>query len=221
MLQLNENLKNIFEEEKPYLKTDFFLKNKENYRIVDKVGLISYKGNKYSAPFKFQRKEVLIQENSDYLYIREKGTGKEIASHKISLQKGQQVINSNHYRDIRKNIDELTIETLSVLKGINNSELIISKIKNDNPKIARDQLYGLQKITRKYPIFYWDKVSSDLLLFPKLRVSMIEKIFKNFEKKKEAENILKSSTDQLPNEANSSTLSRNLDYYMGGIKNVR
>jgi len=73
----------LFEEEKKLLKS-FEYKFYEE-RKVDKVGLISWKGNKYSVPYQYQQKKVLISLSDNMLEIRNPETKEIITTHKIGL----------------------------------------------------------------------------------------------------------------------------------------
>ena len=101
---------------------EMFIKEKDNlsspkyvaiidkdYRQVDKIGLISVKGNKYSVPFQYQRKKVAVQQNKKTIEIFDLETGKLAASHTVPDTKGNIIKNNNHYRDYRESTDKISL----------------------------------------------------------------------------------------------------------------
>lgn len=211
----------MFLEEKPLLNTSFYVKNSANKRIVDKTGLLSFKGNKYSVPSSHQRLEVQIEELETTLFIRDQKTGNEIGKHPISSGKGNIIINNNHYRDFRKNLTEITSEVLSLLSEVSRSEQLIAKIQADNPKIIRDQLKGLIKLALKFSVDYWNEIIPKLLVLPQVRTSLVEKMLISVKQTHQVQEIEKSASLNSVQHPKPSTLDRSLEIYMTGVKNVR
>ena len=210
----------MFNEEKPFLRTDYHFKNDENFRNVDKVGLISYKGNKYTVPHEFQRKSVVVVKNSEKLEIYNAENKQKIASHSICLSKNAVITNTNHYRNIRKNIEELTQETLDSMRSINFGTDLIFKLKKDNPKIVRDQLYGIQKLLTKFTSSIWNEILPNLLELPILRCSIIEENLLVKKRKNEVESCLKKTSKNTASKTEKSTLCRSLTEYNKKVKNA-
>ena len=204
----------MFEEEKPYLKTNFYLKDENVYRRVDKTGLISFEGNKYSVPFSYQGKQVLVMIEDRRVIVRSVEEGKELATHQICSQKNQIMINNNHYRDIKKSIETVKNETLESLKDISSAEILLSKILEDNPKYIRDQLVGIQKLSGKFPMNLWKECLPKMLELDVLKTSIVEKMLIATKKKKDF--ILEDSSF-MPTE---STLDRSPEIYMKSVKNA-
>ncbi len=74
---------------------------KEEFRKVTKDSLISYKGNKYSVPHYFASKEVWLKVLYGTTIQIFSSKNKLIASHNISLSKGEVFINKEHYKGYR------------------------------------------------------------------------------------------------------------------------
>ncbi len=180
----------LFSEEQKVLK-HYTVQNLPEKRKVDKTGLLSYKSNKYSVPYQYQQKVVLISVLSDDLLIMDIKTNAEICRHKISIIKGAQILNTNHYRSYEDTLSEIKSKCLIELKHIHNSELLIEKIMADNPKIQRDQLRGLLSIYKKNEEQNWSEIIALSLQLQIVRASVIEKIIINSKEKKEMEEISK------------------------------
>jgi transposase len=77
------------------LKREYII-DKINLRRVQKDCLISYGGNQYSVPSEYVGKDVAVigLDNMFAAYYE----GKQIALHRISHQKREMVVNTNHYR---------------------------------------------------------------------------------------------------------------------------
>ncbi len=138
----------LFEDERPLLSQRYAVVDRST-RQVDKTGLLSFAGTKYSAPFAYQRKEVAVASSDGVLIPRDPDTGKEIARHDIPDHRGGIVKNTNHYRDFRKSVSDLTVAAQAGLQQLPDSAALIARIKTDNPKIVRDQLRGLTTLYYK------------------------------------------------------------------------
>ena len=116
----------MFREEKKYLfKASFMDVAQTSIRVVDKTGLISFKGNKYSVPFAYQRRQVSLKAEDFTLKIYDLKNHEEIASHTIPSTKGDILVNRNHYRDLKKTIDRLLEQTERAFYDVCFSEFII------------------------------------------------------------------------------------------------
>ncbi len=110
-------------------------------RKVDKTGLISWSGNKYSVPMQYQRGEVYVRESAGELLIHDIA-GERVTTWKPGTGKGEVFKNRNHYRDPAEQIGELEAEVLAILGKDNGAEICL-RIKRAGPKIYKDQLRGL------------------------------------------------------------------------------
>jgi len=210
----------MFLEEKRCLNTNYYLKDEANKRIVDKTGLLSYKGCKYSAPSSHQRMEVLIEESGKVLIIRDIESGKELTKHQLSDKKGDTIINMNHYRDYGKTISNLTEEILSILSEVKQADKLLDKVKHDNPRIIRDQLRGIKTLAKKFSFANWNEVVPNLLNFAQIRTSLIEKMLIASRQTEKVREIRKDDSRNLSQQPQSSTLDRSLTFYMRGVKNA-
>lgn len=76
---------------------------KEEFRKVTTDCLISYKGNKYSVPHYFTSKEVWIRVLYGTTLQIYSSKNKLIATHSLSLAKGEVIINKEHFQGYRTN----------------------------------------------------------------------------------------------------------------------
>lgn len=209
----------MFKAEKSLLNTRHYTQNNANRRQVDKTGLVSFKGSKYSVPVSHQRLEVAVEEVAKKLVIRDIKSGKELATHPISFVKGKNSINHNHYKGYRKSIEEITEDAMSLLLEVEESEKLIAKIKSDNPTMVfRAQLQAIKKLAKKFPSQYWNKVVPKLLSLSKIRATLLERMLLAEEKKHKLLEInAQLSLVQTPE---SSTIDRSMSVYMKGVKNA-
>jgi len=159
---------------KEYLQPPLANKNiRGETRMVDKTSLISWKSNKYSVPLPYQSGSVLVKSRENSLLIYEIASGSQIAIHDISMEKGQIVKNSNHYRDYQKKITDYESEIYTIL-GEETGQSICRIIRQTEPKIYKDQLVGLKAIlSRQKDQVELVKVISGLTDRPRLKVSFI------------------------------------------------
>ena len=75
-----------------------YIIDKINLRRVQKDCLISFAGNQYSVPAEYVGKDVAVVALDNLLAVYHEG--KQIASHRISYQKKDMVVNPEHYRKI-------------------------------------------------------------------------------------------------------------------------
>lgn len=118
-------------------------------RKVDKTSLISYKANKYSVPQQWQSSTVMIDDCNGQLIIYRLDDHQEIARHNLSYEKGKIIKNNNHYRD-----NELQLQVyekkISDLIGESQAQSICSLLRQNYPKIYRDQLRATLKLFEQY-----------------------------------------------------------------------
>ena len=166
----------LWEEEKLLLKqlnTDFLARN---IRRADKTGLISFCGNKYSVPLNYQNKMVYVDELDGMLMISDIDTGKFVTDHNISFEKGRIFKNQNHYRDYSITLNELKEKALRQLSEHDNGTVLVEKVITDNPRIARDQLRALIRLSGKYDYTTWNKAMPSMVNMPIIKATLIEDI---------------------------------------------
>lgn len=118
-------------------------------RKVDKTGLISFQSNKYSVPMPYQSSKVWVKEEGDRLGIYDFHSQEEIASHPLSLGKGQVLKNTNHYRDYQQELADHEA-TIGRVLGEQLAQKLCALLKTTLPKIYKDQLVGLMKLLQLY-----------------------------------------------------------------------
>lgn len=130
-------------------------------RQVDKTGLISWESNKYSVPMAYQCSKVGVSTNEGHLCIHDIGSGEKIAEHLISLEKGQIIKNRHHYRDVNQRIEELEKQIQELLED-NSGVRLCNLLKQNSPKIYKDQLVAANKIIESH-IKQYGSINSELL----------------------------------------------------------
>lgn len=110
---------------------------KEEYRKATSECLISYKGNKYSLPHYFASKEVWLRILYGTTLQIYSSKNKLIATHTLSLKKGEVIINKEHFNGYRKEnqYDSMAISINRILKRFGNYTNIHKFI--ENLKVAK------------------------------------------------------------------------------------
>jgi transposase len=136
--------------------TPFCLENKsaaQKTRQVDKTSLISWQSNKYSVPMAYQSANVGVSAQAGQLLIKDLANGKQIAEHVISLEKGQIIKNTHHYRDKQQQVETLEA-ALSLQLGDDDSQRLCALLKASSPKIYKDQLLGAKQVIATHTVHY-------------------------------------------------------------------
>jgi len=116
-------------------------------RRVDKTGLISWNGNRYSVPMQYQRGEIYVREHTGELLIHDVA-GIRIATWPAGGGKGEVFKNNNHYRDPTEQISKLEAE-IAAIQGEEDGASLCQRIKRREPRVYKDQLRGLyRELTR-------------------------------------------------------------------------
>jgi len=188
----------MFLEEKKYLKhLNVFCLDIER-RKVDKTGLISYQGKKFSVPYQYQCKSIKINISENILYVYNDQCSKCIAE--WDMNKNTETINKNkkHYEGIKKSINELYEQALIDFNSnqIDRAEELLNKVKECNPKCPRDQLRGLSKLLFKYGVELWKENITDILNMPFVSCMRIEKLFKGKLREMELEKISQKKNNE-------------------------
>jgi transposase len=209
----------LFEAEKKYLNKEIYLQYSNTEVCVDKTGLINYKGNKYSVPYIYQGKQVMINTHEGKLYCHDIATGHQIAEHTICYDKYESIIDSKHYISPAEKMLKAEQKVMSAFADITTdrsyaSELI-ERFKKDNHNYARYQLLGLTSLVYKYPQLCWYDVKEAIFNLPKVKVSLVARLLEisfnniNFEEVFDVVEYDSPST---------SSLDRSLEVYMKRIK---
>jgi transposase len=130
-------------------------------RQVDKTSLISWQSNKYSVPMVYQSAKVGVLAHAGQLLIKDLTSGEQIAEHIISLEKGQIIKNTHHYRDVQLRVETLEA-ALSEQLGGNDSQRLCALLKISSPKIYKDQLLGAKQVIATHTGQYGE-INADLL----------------------------------------------------------
>jgi hypothetical protein len=130
-------------------------------RQVDKTSLISWQSNKYSVPMAYQSAKVGVSAHAGQLLINDLASGDWIAEHIISLEKGQIIKNTHHYRDMQQRVDLLE-SAIEAQLGDNVSQRLCVLLKATSPKIYKDQLLGVKQVIATHTVQYGE-INADLL----------------------------------------------------------
>lgn len=130
-------------------------------RQVDKTSLISWQSNKYSVPMAYQSAKVGIAAHAGQLLINDLVSGELIAEHVISLEKGQIIKNTHHYRDRQQRVEVLEA-ALEQQLGESASQRLCALLKATSPKIYKDQLVGAKQVIATHTLHYGN-IGADLL----------------------------------------------------------
>ena len=198
----------LFAEEAPLLSQRYTVVN-QSHRHVDKTGLLSFEGNKYSAPFAYQRQDVAVERVDRELILRDIESGAELACHPIPDGRGQIIRNNNHYRDYKKSLAELTASAQKSLQAIPDGAQLIERLLEDNPRIGRDQLRGLITLSTRFEPAVWNAALPLLLRLPRVRMTRIESILADYDRRRQAASI----DNDRPDLPVTSGLDRPLEYY--------
>lgn len=186
--------------------------NQYEPRKCDKLGFIAWKGNKYSVPYLYQQKTVLVKEEAGLIYIRAKDNNAQLASHKMPSGKRNIVKNNNHYRDYSKLLVDLKDEVIELFSTSDFGRDFIEKLVKDNPVNPRDQLRAVRSFRRKYPNYNWDDLISKSLNFAVIRASQIEKMIMESIKQEKLKKMKNKVQEKVRED---SLIQRSLSFYEG------
>ena len=134
------------------LKQPFVIPQDPPAYNVSKDNVIHFKGSTYSVPegtFQKPKTEVLVLQLNNCLIIRNKN-GQEIARHEVSLLKGRQVRNNNHYRDHSKKVKELIAQVAQLFTDQHKAANYLENIREQMPRYARDQINMIASAGKEY-----------------------------------------------------------------------
>lgn len=184
-------------------------------RLVDKVSLLSFQGNKYSVPQKHQNSYVNVIIKNKMLFVFSIDEDVKIAEHQLGDEKGKRFINNNHYRNYSDKLFELKKKIKEESKNIKNFDKVIDIVEKNNPKILRDQIRGLLKIVKNNSATDLEKLVPTILSLTFLTATKIENLIEELKVKNNlsntANNIIKNSKR---GKIKRSQLDRSREYYM-------
>jgi transposase len=144
-------------------------------RQVDKTSLISWQSNKYSVPMAYQSAQVAVSAEAGQLLINDLASGDRIAEHLISLEKGQIIKNTHHYRDMKQRIETLEAALEEQLGGLA-SQRLCALLKATSPKIYKDQLLGAKQVIATHTAQYGNigaELLERILIAPRLTATQL------------------------------------------------
>jgi hypothetical protein len=109
----------------------------------------------------YQSAKVGVSANAGQLLINDLANGDLIAEHIISLEKGQIIKNTHHYRDMKQRVEVLE-DAIEQQLGNNASQRLCALLKATSPKIYKDQLLGAKQVIATHSVQH-GCISADLL----------------------------------------------------------
>ena len=165
-------------------------------RQVDKTSLISWQSNKYSVPMAYQSTKVGVSTDAGQLLINDLANGDLIAEHVISLEKGQIIKNTHHYRDMKQRVEALEAAIEQQL-GDGAGQRLCALLKATSPKIYKDQLLGAKQVIAAHTAQYGG-ISADLeeriLAAPRLTATQLRDMLNAYQLN--PERLFPATTDQ-------------------------
>ncbi len=115
---------------------------------IRKDNTVLYKSNRYSVPLGTYRpeKELKIAEQNGHIIIRDPENDQVIAEHPLCTERGKLIQNNNHCRDHSAKIEELYHHTLELLGSNEEAAVLLTGIRREKPRYARDQYHLLGKL---------------------------------------------------------------------------
>lgn len=119
---------------------------------VRKDNTLSYQGNYYSLPrgtWRGKGTKVWVRAEAGQLIICQKDNT-EIARHPISLEKGKQVRNNDHFRDKSASVEKLRESVVGRFSDLQAADAFFEAIYQKRARYFRDQLQMIKKALDKY-----------------------------------------------------------------------
>jgi hypothetical protein len=119
---------------------------------VRKDNTVWYKSNRYTVPFGIYKPDLRLEFRVDdgFLTLFDMA-GAIVASHRISLKKGELVRNNNHLRDNSQRIKDLYEKVLGLLGSSEDAAAFLKALRHEKPRYARDQFKLMEDLAGKYP----------------------------------------------------------------------
>ena len=119
---------------------------------VSKTNVLIYQGCTYSLPvgtYQPPGTDVLVERQGQELVVFDQ-QAREIARQPISPIKGVQVRNNNHFRDPSQSLTDLIAKTAAGFSQTDQAVDFLEKIRQDNPRYARDQIRLIARVCARY-----------------------------------------------------------------------
>lgn len=115
---------------------------------VRKDNVITYRGNYYTVPtgtYRGHQTLVYIEEKEGWLHIYSHETGKTLATHKVSGDKGRLVSNTSHRRDREASLDDYEASVRKELPENTVIDEYLSQLRTHKARNYRDNLQFISK----------------------------------------------------------------------------
>lgn len=119
------------------------------HRRVDKTGLISWRGNKYSVPMAWQQARVGVCESAGEVVAHDLDTAQVVARHPVATEKGRIIKNSHHYRDHTQRQCDLE-NAVAELIGPETGSALCAALQRTSPRVYKDQLVAVRDLMRAH-----------------------------------------------------------------------
>ena len=207
----NEIPAEAMQEELPYLKSYPAHQYLREERMVDKVGLINYRGRSYSVPYLYQGKRVSIYQEANILNVYAFQSREIIARWDLTLYKSKINKNSNHYRDYSITLEDEKAKTMEQFRAVSISSIehLLTLIERDNKKYIRDQYKGLRRLLNRFGKDLWLDSIDAMITLPIVSCMHLEA----FLKAKSKHNRANKSDHDLLNLSIEQNRFRSIDYY--------
>lgn len=128
---------------------------KEEFRKATSECLVSFKGNRYSVPHYFASKEVWLRVLYGSTLQIYSSKNKLIATHTLSLKKGEVIVNKEHFEGYRREnqFDSLALSSNRLLKRFGNYINIHKFIENIKVQKRINPAYHLYKIANLFEYY--------------------------------------------------------------------
>ena len=199
------------QEELPFLKSYPAHQYLREERMVDKVGLINYRGRSYSVPYDYQGKKVSIYQEDNILNVYSFRSTEIIARWDLTLYKSKINKNSNHYRDYSITLEEERSRTIEQFRAasISSIEDLLTLIERDNKKYIRDQYKGLRRLLNRFGKDLWLESIDTMLTLPVVSCMHLE----SFLRAKSKYSMANKSDNNLLNLSFEQNRFRSIEYY--------
>lgn len=141
---------------KPVPFTGFYITHIISRR-VRKDNTILYKGSRYQLPlgtYCFGR-EVQLKEEDGFLTIQDVIDPVVLARYPLAREAGTLVSNTHFRRDMTQSLDILQQQLVEAMDGLEEANLLVSRIRQLHPRYGRDQIGLMMSVVREQPQRVW------------------------------------------------------------------
>ncbi len=128
-------------------------------RRVRKDNTILYKGSRYQLPlgtYSFGR-EVQLDEEDGFLTIQDDIDPVVLARYPLAAEAGTLVSNTHFRRDMTQSLDTLQQQLVDAMDGLEEANLLVSRIRQLHPRYGRDQIGLMVSVVREQPRRAWQQ----------------------------------------------------------------